>query len=67
MNLLTGWLTSEGCVTIVVYQGISVDSALDLGESEAEGTMVAIAAEVVGLGVVVGMGVAVLGMLPEQM
>ena len=48
MNLLTGWLTSEGCVTIVVNQGISAVSALDLGTSEAEGK-VAVAAEVVGM------------------
>ena len=49
MNLLIGWLTSEGCVTIVVNQGISAVSALDLGTSEAEGTVVAVAAEVVGM------------------
>jgi hypothetical protein len=73
MNLLTEWLTSKvlGGVRIVVKQGISV-SALDPEETEAEGRVLAVAAEVVGMGVVIEIGVAVLGMLliamlPRQM
>jgi hypothetical protein len=60
MSLLTEWLISVvlGNVIIVVTQDISAGFVLPV---EAEGIAVAVTTEVVGTGVVVGMGVVVIG------
>lgn len=55
MNLLSGWWTNEilEIVIIVVNQGISVVFAQDQEEAGAKDLVMAVATEVVGMGVVV--------------
>jgi hypothetical protein len=69
MNLLTEWLISVviGTAIIVVTHDISAGFVLNNPEeAEAEGIVVAVATEVVRMGVVV-IGMLLIGMLPGQM